>query len=357
MKLSHFNAFAPICPVCRQGGREAALVIADVADGCDIAITAGMLHCVSSRHEYPILDGIPLIVPQVATLIAERGVELLLRDDLPASLESLIGDAIGPESWFDMMRQVQSTYAWDGYGDLDPDEVVSPGGPVPGAARRCLSALLALAGPRAGMTRLLDLGCAAGRTSFDLAERHPEALVLGADIHLGLLRIAQRATTGQIAYPRRRIGLVYDRRRFDVALEGTARVDFWACDAMALPFRDAQADLCVGLNLLDCVPNPRALLESLARITRPEGHVLLSTPYDWSTRATPLANWLGGHSQRAEHQGAGEAFLHALLNGAPDHAVAGLGLHAEQADFAWHTRLHERSAVQYRTHLMALARR
>lgn len=356
MKLAHFNAFAPICPVCRQNGREAALVIAEVAAGDQAAISAGLLHCSACRHEYPILDGIPLIVPRVATLIAERGVELLLRDDLPGALESLIGDAIGPDSWFDMMRQVQSTYAWDGYGDLDPEEQAQPGGPVPGAARRCLSALLGLSAPRAGMARLLDLGCAAGRTSFDLAAAHPGALVLGADLHLGVLRLAQQAASGRLGYPRRRIGLVYDRRAFDVALPGAERVDFWACDATALPFRAGQADLCLGLNLLDCVPDPRALLESLARVTRPGGHVLLSTPYDWSTRATPVGHWLGGHSQRAAHRGAGEPFLQALLEGAADHAVTGLALRAEQADFPWHTRLHERSAVQYRTHLLALAR-
>jgi SAM-dependent methyltransferase len=324
----------------------------------DSAIIQGILHCPDCRHEYPVLHGIPVIVPDLTALLAERGIELLLRDDLDPALESLLGDAIGPDSWFDVMRQVQSTYAWDAYADLDPAEASVPDGPLPGAVRRCLARLLALAAaaaPPTAVRRVLDVGCAAGRTSFDLAACHPDALVLGVDIHLGLLRIARGAAAGLVSYPRRRIGLAYDRRRFAVDLPAD-RVDFWACDGLALPFAPGQADLAVALNLLDCVANPRRLLESLTLAVGAGGRILLATPYDWSARATPLASWLGGHSQRAEHAGAGEAFLHALVGGAPEHAIPGLACLAEQSDFPWQTRLHERSAIHYRTHLLALRR-
>jgi SAM-dependent methyltransferase len=159
---------------------------------------------------------------------------------------------------------------------------------------------------------------------------------------------------GTVSYPRRRIGLVYDRRRFAVDIPGADRVDFWACDALALPFACGITDLCMALNLLDCVPDPRRLLECLARVTRLDGRILLAPPYDWSTRATPIAAWLGGHSQRAAHGRAGEAFLHALLADQGSHAIPGLTCVAEQAGWPWQTRLHERSAVHYRTHLRAL---
>jgi SAM-dependent methyltransferase len=180
--------------------------------------------------------------------------------------------------------------------------------------------------------------------------------VLGLDVNLGLLRLARRAACGEVSYPRRRIGLVYDRRRFGVDLAGASRVDFWACDAMCLALPDGQADLCAALNLIDCVANPRVLLESLARVTRLDGRIMLSTPYDWAVRATPVVAWLGGHSQRAPHAGAGEAFLRALLCGEAGHSVGGLTILAEDEDFAWQTRLHDRSSVSYRTHLLALRR-
>jgi SAM-dependent methyltransferase/uncharacterized protein YbaR (Trm112 family) len=359
VKLSHFEAFAPRCPVCLRAGRQPrGLVLAHVGERTATDVIVATLHCPECQHEYPVLDGIPVIVPELAALLGERGIELMLRDDIDPQLEGLLGDAIGPDSWFDVMRQVQSTYGWDGYADLDPGEPDLADGPVPGAARRCLERLLALAGPAmATPQRILDVGCAAGRTSFALAQALPQALVLGADIHLGLLRLARNAGLGRVSYPRRRIGLVYDRRRFDVAIDGADRTDFWACDATCLPFPSGQSDLCVALNLLDCVGNPRKLLESLAQATCENGRILLATPYDWSTRATPVTAWLGGHSQRASHGGAGEAFLHALLAGPPDHAIPGLGVLAEQSTFTWHTRLHDRSAVQYQTHLVALRRR
>ena len=168
MQLRHFNTFAPVCPVCARAGRSPKrLVLAHIGARTDTHILAGTLHCPDCQHEYPVLDGIPVIVPELTQLLAERGLELLLREDLDPTLESLLGDAIGPDSWFDVMRHVQSTYAWDGYADLDPAETPTPDGPTPGAARRCLSRLLALAAsPMAETQRILDLGCAAGRTSF-----------------------------------------------------------------------------------------------------------------------------------------------------------------------------------------------
>ncbi len=316
---------------------------------------AGTLVCADAacRHEYPIVDGIPVITASLRQHLGDRAIELLLRDDLDPGALSLIGDAMGPDSWLDALRQGASTYAWDAYADLDPAE--APGTPAPGAARRCLHALLALAQPIASPpARMLDLGCAAGRTAFDLAALAPEGLVLGVDSNLALLRIARRAATrGEVVYGRRRIGLVYDGRRFPADLPGRERVDFWACDAAALPFTPGGADLVLALNLLDCVPDPAALLHALAAALRPGGTLLLATPFDWATRATPAQHWIGGHSQRGEGSGAAEPLLLSLLTeGGHPRSVAGLVV-AGTGEQAWHTRLHDRSAVQYWSHLAA----
>jgi SAM-dependent methyltransferase len=151
---------------------------------------------------------------------------------------------------------------------------------------------------------------------------------------------------------------VYDRRRFAVALPGAERVDFWACDASALPLADGAAGLVSALNLLDCVAEPSRMLGELARVLAPGGDLLLATPYDWSTRATQPGQWIGGHSQRAAHGGGGEDFLRALVTGgAHPSAVPGLELRGEVLRFAWQTRLHDRGAVQYASHLLALRRR
>ena len=361
MRRRHFSAFAPICPRCARDGVGAhplhlAAVLLESPGG---DIRQGVLHCSnpSCQLEFPILDGIPVIVPDPCAVLAERAVELLLRDDLDPTLESQFGDAMGPNGWFDVQRQTLSSYGWDGWADQDPAEApAEPGAPVPGAARRCLARLESLT-PAAPAPLMLDLGCAAGRTSFDLAAGHPEALVLGIDVSAAALRLAQGALAGRVSYPRRRIGLVYDRRSFPVIAAGADRVDFWLCDATALPFAPGGVGLAVALNLLDCVPEPRRLLASLAAALAPGGQALLACPYDWATRATPLETWIGGHSQRGPYAGAAEPFLRALLTpGAHPQAVAGLRILAEDAAFPWQTRLHDRASVSYRTHLVALGR-
>lgn len=357
MRLSHFKAFAPHCPICAATREPKKLVLGYIADGDEEAVRAGILLCAESscQAEYPVIDGIPVILPRARSFLAERGTELLLRDDLAPALESLLGDALGPGSWFDSIRQTVSSYGWDAWADLDPEEQGSTG-LEPGAARRCLARLLELANPEVSGAAL-DLGCGAGRTSFELAARFPHALVLGVDTNLTLLRLAQGACGGRISYPRRRVGVVYDRRRFAIAPDGCERVDFWACDAMALPFAPRIADLIAALNLLDCVQEPASLLAAMASLTRPAGMMLLATPYDWNTRATPIETWIGGHSQRGPHEGRGEPFLRTLLTpGAHPQSVAGVRIRAEDPSWPWHTRLHDRAAVAYRTHLVAVER-
>lgn len=321
-------------------------------------VVAGTLVCGDPvcRAEYPIVDGIPIVLANLQQHLGERAVELLLRDDLDPRTLSLIGDALGPDSWLDVIRQTVSTYAWDAFAARDPQE---PGGvavPRPGAAGRCLHALLALL-PGWGVQharRVLDLGCGAGGTTFECAATMPDALVLGIDGNLALMRLARRAALhGEVHYGRRRVGLVYDDRRFAVALPGAERVDFWVCDAAALPFRDQSADLVVGLNLLDCLPDPVAFLHAAAALLQPGGALLLATPFDWAARATPAAHWIGGHSQRGVGDGAAEPLLASLLTpGAHPRAVETLAM-AGSDDVAWHTRLHDRAAVMYRSFLVA----
>ncbi|MCA9134619.1 MAG: methyltransferase domain-containing protein, partial [Planctomycetales bacterium] len=244
------------------------------------------------------------------------------------------------------------SYSWDHYGDLDPDE--SNDGPRPGALLRLLEHGLAMAGEfPAGP--LLDIGCAVGRSAFALAERY-ERLVLGIDLNYALLRQAQRVLReGRVRYPRRRVGVVYDRRDFPVSWKHMQLVDFWACDAAALPFEDRRFAAATGMNLLDCVPSPWDLLNSLATALQTGGAAVLACPYDWSSSATPLEGWLGGHSQRSPEAGASEAMLRRLLTAGQPQAIPGLRLEAED-EHEWQVRLHDRSVVAYQSHLVVARR-
>ncbi len=358
MRLHHFETLRPHCPICyRDGGQSAPLTLATVLKREADVIMEGMLLCPSQgcQREYPIVDGIPLIVANLRGYLAENLHQLMARDDLSPTLESVIGDCAGPSSQFDITRHQVGSYARDHYGQDDPEEQEDE--PRPGATARLLTTGLERACPLPGGP-LLDLGCAVGGTSFALAQRTGQ-LVLGIDLNLAMLRVATSALyRGVVQYPRKRTGVVYDRRRFPVNFPAAEQVDFWACDVGALPFAGETFAMTAALNLLDCVRAPRELLAEIARTLTPGGKTILTSPYDWSPAATPMEGWLGGHSQRGAGLGASEPALRALLTpGGHPAALGTLEMESEVLSAPWHVRLHDRSAVSYRVHLMIARKR
>lgn len=353
MRLSHLEAFRPICLHCRKSDASEPLRLENTEAEADGWIRWGILRCGSCGMEYPIVDGMPVLVPDVRAYVGRMLDQIAMRSDIPATIESLLGDAAGPGSAFDAMRQTLSGYAWDHYADLDPAE--GNEGAAPGAAISCLEAGLAML-PSAPVRSCLDLGCGPGRTSFLLASAC-DGLVLGIDLNPSLLRLATAVLRERrVRYPRRRIGLVYDRRDFPIDLPGAERVDFWIADATALPLADGGCDLAVALNVLDCLGAPAEGLAAIGRALRADGRAILASPYDWSTTATPVENWIGGHSQRGPHKGAAEPLLRRLLNGESGFDI-GLELLDEKSRQPWQLRLHDRSIMRYDSHLVVARRR
>ena len=101
--------------------------------------------------------------------------------------------------------------------------------------------------------------------------------------------------------------------------------------------------------------SPTDVLRSLSRCLVVGGRAALACPYDWSPGATPVEAWIGGHSQRGPDKGAAEPLLRALLTpGAHPQSVDGLIIAGEIEGLPWLTRLHERSTVNYSTHVVAV---
>jgi SAM-dependent methyltransferase/uncharacterized protein YbaR (Trm112 family) len=342
VKYRHFEAIRPVCPVCRGEGESAPLLVDTVVQGTEAELLEGVIRCSRCRREYPVLDGIPMLVPTIRHHVQHNAAAILYRDDLSSVVESILGDCAGPGSEYDILRQHLSNYCSDHWGDLDP-QATEPERVSSGAIHRLLERVLPLNPEGLGAGPVLDLGCSVGRSSFELAAR-TDGLVLGVDLNFSMLRVASRALrTGRIRYPRRRVGVVYDRREFDVDLVGSDRVDFWHCDVTALPFAEASFPQVLSLNLIDCLQDPRGHLVALRQVLRAGGTALLCTPFDWSTAATPMESWVGGHSQRGAEAGDSRAALHALLA----QAELGLQIRAETDSIPWQVRIHERSIMHY----------
>ena len=172
--------------------------------------------------------------------------------------------------------------------------------PVPGETRdfpaRCVRELADLAALPAA-ARALDLGCAVGRSTFELCRSCTD--VLGIDLSETFIQAA---------------GLLRERGTLaaEVPLEGDiceevvlrvpdgvdrARARFRVGDAMELPADLGAFDLVLGANLVCRLPEPRRFLRQLPRLVKPGGQLLLTTPFTWLEQFTPRSQWLGGRKE------------------------------------------------------------
>jgi SAM-dependent methyltransferase/uncharacterized protein YbaR (Trm112 family) len=357
IKLLHFEKLKPLCPVCRSAGIDSQLEISSVFKENGNLIKEGILVC-SNRQclsEYPVIDGIPIILANLRTYISQNFLPVLCRDDLSETMESLLGDCFGPGSFFDSMRQHISTYAFDHYGDMDPERSgrssVSPGS-VTRLLRDGFSLTeLKVNGP------VIDIGCSVGRTTFELAQTVDEK-VLGVDLNFAMLKTAASVLeSGYVSFPLRRGGIVFDRRKFPVVFEKTENVDFWVCDATALPFSDQTFSAVTSLNVLDCVSSPYGHIKEIGRILMPEGMAAVSTPYDWSPAAVPVEAWIGGHSQRSEHKGSGPDILRSFFYEGNHSCLFEEFEFLSEKDISWTLRLHDRSFMEYLVHMIVLRKK
>ena len=282
MKRKHFEQFRPHCPVCSAEQGCFPLVLATVEREESDDVIEGILHCSNSQcqREYPIVDGVPLIVADLRSYISDNLTHIIARNDLSLTTESLLGDCCGPGSPYDAARQQLSSYCSAHYADLDTNDNLDTNADANAGVASLFQAAMSMV-EQIPQGPLLDLGCSVGRVTFELAERSGD-LVLGVDLNFPMLLLASRVLRGEsVQYPYRRVGLVYEQREIP-PMESRSNVDFWACDALALPMAANTFSLAACFNVFDSVTAPTHLLDSLARVVKNDGQVLFATPYDWA---------------------------------------------------------------------------
>ncbi len=203
--------------------------------------------------------------------------------------------------------QLLAEYLLLHYGSAQ-DALGSLPGPA-GAAEfptRLVRELLATGGTN---ERALDLGCAVGASSFELARTFRE--VLGIDSSHAFIRAAQQlAETGAHPYEKTIEGLLTETCTARVPEDNArVRVRFQQGDAQDLPPTVGTFDAVLAANLLCRLPEPMRLVERLPHLVESGGQLLLTTPFTWLEEFTPRANWIGG----APETGRSFDALHALL--------------------------------------------
>jgi len=145
--------------------------------------------------------------------------------------------------------------------------------------------------------RALDLGCAVGRTTFELAREFD--LVTGLDFSARFIRIAhQMQEKGVIHYQLPEEGEIvsfHEKRLADFGLEPFRdKVEFFQADAANLKSRFSNYDLIYAGNLLDRLYDPRRFLTNIKDRLNPGGRLVLTSPYTWLEEFTKRENWVGG---------------------------------------------------------------
>ncbi|MBU3695814.1 5-histidylcysteine sulfoxide synthase [Dechloromonas sp.] len=151
--------------------------------------------------------------------------------------------------------------------------------------------------------RALDLGCATGRASFELARVFDK--VIGIDFSARFIQTGLRlAETGAIRYTLPEEGelVSYRERRLDsLGLAETAqRVEFWQGDACNLKDIFSGFDLILAANLIDRLYAPRRFLAGVAARLNPGGLLMLASPYTWLEEYTQRSEWIGGFKRDGE---------------------------------------------------------
>ncbi len=151
--------------------------------------------------------------------------------------------------------------------------------------------------------RALDLGCAVGRATFELAKEFE--LVTGIDFSARFIRIGlQLKEQGVTRYELVEEGEVvsyHEARLADLGLDSTTdRVEFFQGDATNLKPQFADYDLILAANLIDRTYDPRKLLETTRERLNIGGVLVIVSPYTWLEQFTKKNLWLGGIRRAGE---------------------------------------------------------
>jgi 5-histidylcysteine sulfoxide synthase/putative 4-mercaptohistidine N1-methyltranferase len=150
----------------------------------------------------------------------------------------------------------------------------------------------------------LDLGCATGRASFELA-RHFDH-VTGMDFSarfIGLaLKLAQQGILRYTMVTEGELISYQERSLRELKLDQVAdKVDFWQGDACNLKPQFTGYDFVLAANLIDRLYSPGQFLAGIHQRLNIGGVLMITSPYTWLEEHTPKEEWLGGFKQDGEN--------------------------------------------------------
>jgi len=152
--------------------------------------------------------------------------------------------------------------------------------------------------------KALDLGCACGRSSFELARAFEQ--VEGIDFSANFIRLGvEMAEQGSIRYSLAEEGELvsyHTRTLKELGLVTCAdKVSFHQDDACNLKPRFSGYDLVLAANLIDRLYRPSRFLDSVHERINDDGILVIASPYTWLEEHTAKEEWIGGFKKDGEN--------------------------------------------------------
>ncbi len=168
---------------------------------------------------------------------------------------------------------------------------------VPNFAVKCAEFALEYA-KGTPMKHALDLGCATGRASFELARGFDR--VTGIDFSARFVQVGlDLKNSGEIHYQRVVEGDIITHESCTIDELGyreiAENVEFWQGDACNLRAHFSGYDLIMATNLIDRLYEPLLFLEEVHKRLDDGGYLILTSPYTWLEEYTKKEFWLGGY--------------------------------------------------------------
>jgi 5-histidylcysteine sulfoxide synthase/putative 4-mercaptohistidine N1-methyltranferase len=147
-------------------------------------------------------------------------------------------------------------------------------------------------------TKALDLGCATGRASYELAKTFDA--VEGIDFSVRFVSVGSKLKReGYVAFQSKEEGELVENKKITIEELGyeniKEKVNFWQGDACNLKPNFLKYDLVMATNLIDRLYNPRLFLDTIDERMNDAGILILTSPYTWQESSTSKEFWLGGY--------------------------------------------------------------
>jgi len=316
-----------ICPRCRQiqpGSVDCSQIVLDEILRRDLheSIEDGFLRCENKtcRTQYPIVNGIAILVRDLPEYLNEHGPPLLARTDLPLYLEDFIHSHFLEASPFVTPKRYLGTYLKSHYFDVsDVSPLVDdsmgkriprvkiydrPEASFPAHAQGLPEDVLYANPFISEMVRIfdtqipknvslgLDLGCGVGRLSRELAKKC--RFVIGIDLRYAAVRAAYTfQKRREIILPERVEGFLYSYYRMKLR-ESLPEASYIAADAQEPPFLAETFDVVHMSILIDVAADPLRIVGQADALLKPGGILIHASPYHWNASTTAESRWLAG---------------------------------------------------------------